>query len=117
MFKTLFKYALGIIVALVIGIVIAAVNLFYFRPWNLNLFYEKVFAETIFNEPELLTGLGLVEQFGIRSHSGKLNDESPAHQKEVLEHWKRDLDQLHQYPLDRQSASQKLSTKILEWFV
>jgi uncharacterized protein (DUF885 family) len=46
-----------------------------------------------------------------------LNDESPAHQQKVLDLWKKDLAQLRQYPLNRQSASQRLSTHVLDWFV
>src|ERR1700694_2396882 len=117
MFKTVLKYLLGVLVAGVIARAILLVNLIWFRPWNLNHFYEKVFAETVFSEPELLSALGLVEQFGITSHNGKLSDESPAHQQKVIDRWKKDLTQLHQYPLDRQSPSQKLSTHVLDWFV
>jgi uncharacterized protein (DUF885 family) len=117
MFRRIFKW-LGVLV--LIGLAILAVflvNLIWFRPWSLNLFYEKVFAEVIFSEPELLTQLGLVEQFGITSHNGKLSDESPAHQQMMIDRWKKDLQQLHEYPLDRQSPSQKLSTRILDWFI
>ncbi len=117
MFKILLKYVLGVVVAVVIAAAILLINLIYFRPWNLNLFYEKVFAETVFNEPELLSSLGLVEQFGITTHNGKLSDESPAHQQAVIDRWKKDLKQLREYPLDRQSPSQKLSTRVLDWFV
>jgi uncharacterized protein (DUF885 family) len=101
----------------VIVIAVFLVNLIWFRPWSLNLFYEKVFAEVVFDHPELLSTLGLVEQFGITSHNGKLDDESPAHQQYEFDRWKRDLTQLRQYPLDRQSPSQKFSTRVLEWFL
>jgi uncharacterized protein (DUF885 family) len=117
MFKVLLKWLLGVVVAIVIAAAILLVNLIWFRPWNLNLFYGKVFAEVIFSEPELLSQLGLVEQFGITGHNAKLSDESPAHQQMVIDRWKKDLTQLHEYPLDRQSASQKLSTHVLDWFV
>ena len=100
MFKTILKYLLGTVIAVVIAVAILLVNLIYFRPWNLNFFYEKVFAETIFTEPELLSQLGLVEQFGITSHNGKLSDESPAHQQMVFDRWKKDLQQLQ----DRKSV-------------
>ena len=115
MLKLLLKYFLGALLAVVIAIGIFLVNAIWFRPWNLNVFYEKVFAETVFREPELLSTLGFAEQFGITSHNGKLNDESPAHQQEQIDRWKRDLAQLREYPLDRQSPSQRLSTHILEW--
>src|SRR3984893_16485147 len=117
MFKRILKWFFTLVLLAVIVIAIFLVNLIWFRPWSLNLFYEKVFGETVFCEPELLTALGLVEQFGITSHNGKLNDESPAHQQKVIDRWKRDLTQLHQYPLDRQSPSQKLSTHVLDWFL
>ena len=115
--KHFLKALLAIAVAVVIAAAVFLINLIWFRPWNLNLFYEKIFAEVIFTEPELLSALGLVEQFGITSHNGKLSDESPAHQQMVIDRWKKDLQQLHQYSLDRQSASQKLSTRVLDWFV
>jgi len=117
MFKRVLKWILGIVVVAIIAIAIFLINLIWFRPWSLNLFYEKVFAETVFSEPELLTSLGLVEQFGYTRHNGKLGDESPAHQQKAIDRFKKDLRQLHEYPLDRQSPSQKLSTHVLDWFL
>jgi hypothetical protein len=89
--KVFLKTLLAILVAIVIAGAIFLTNLIWFRPWSLNPFYEKTFVEVIFNEPELLTSLGLVEQFGITSHNGKLNDASPAHQQAVFDRWKKDL--------------------------
>jgi uncharacterized protein (DUF885 family) len=117
MFKRTLKYFLGVVVAVVIAAAIFLVNLIWFRPWNLNHFYEKVFAEFIFTEPEVLSSLGLVEQFGITGHNGKLGDESPGHQQKIFDRWKKNLAQLHEYPLDRQSPSQRLSTHVLDWFL
>lgn len=117
MFKRILKGLGAITAVFVIAIAIFLINLIWFRPWSLNLFYEKVFAEILFDHPEILSTIGLVEQFGITSHNGKLDDESPAHQQRESDRWKRDLVQLHQYPLPRQSASQKLSTRVLDWFL
>ena len=117
MFKRILKWLGAITAVFVIAIAIFLINLIWFRPWSLNLFYEKVFAEILFDHPEILSMLGLVEQFGITSHSGKLDDESPAHQQREFDRWKRDVVQLHQYPFSRQSASQRLSTRVLDWFL
>jgi uncharacterized protein (DUF885 family) len=117
MLKRVLKWLGALVAVVVIVIAVFLVNLMWFRPWSLNLFYEKVFAEVVFDHPELLSTLGLVEQFGITSHNGKLDDESPAHQQHEFERWKRDLTQLRQYPLDHQSPSQKFSTRVLEWFL
>ena len=62
MFKRILKWLGGIILIAIVLIAVFLINLIWFRPWSLNLFYEKVFAETIFSEPELLSSLGLVEQ-------------------------------------------------------
>jgi len=117
MFKRILKWIGGLILLAIILLGIFLINLIWFRPWSLSLFYEKVFAEVIFSEPELLTQLGLVEQFGITGHNRKLSDESPGHQQMVINRWKKDLQQLHEYPLDQQSPSQKLSTHVLDWFL
>jgi uncharacterized protein (DUF885 family) len=117
MFKRVLKWILGIVAVAIIAIAIFLINLIWFRPWNINYFYEKTFAEVIFSEPELLTSLGLVEQFGYTRHNGKLGDESPAHQQKAIDRFKKDLRQLHEYSLDRQSPSQKLSTHVLDWFL
>src|SRR5437868_5626887 len=117
MFKRILKWTGGIILLALVLLAVFLINLIWFRPWSLNLFYEKVFAETIFSEPELLSQLGLVEQFGFTSHNGNLSDESPAHQQMVIDRWKKDLNQLHEYPLDKQNASQKLSSHVLDWFL
>src|SRR5215472_7270194 len=117
MLKRLLKWLGAIVAVIVIAIAVFLTNLVWFRPWSLNLFYEKVFAEVLFDHPELLSALGLVEQFGITKHNGKLEDESPAHQQREFDRWKRDLAQLREYPLDRQSSSQKLSTRVLDWFL
>jgi len=98
-------------------VAIFLVNLIWFRPWSLNLFYEKVFAQVLFEEPELLSSLGMVEQFGITAHNGKLGDASPAHQQRYFDRGKKNLNDLRAYPLDRQTPSQRLSTHILDWYI
>ena len=117
MFRRILKWTLRIVALLVVVLAIFLINLIWFRPWSLNLFYEKVFAQVLFDEPELLSSLGLVERFGITGHNGKLGDASPAHQQLFFDRAKKNLEDLHAYPLEKQNASQQLSTHILEWFL
>src|SRR5947207_7857690 len=117
MFRRILKWTLRIIAVLVIVLAIFLVNLIWFRPWSLNLFYEKIFAQVLFEEPELLSSLGLVERFGITGHNAKLDDASPAHQQRFFDRAKKNLEDLHAYPVAKQNASQQLSTHILEWFL
>jgi uncharacterized protein (DUF885 family) len=117
MFRRILKWTLRIVALLVILLAIFLVNLIWFRPWSLNLFYEKVFAQVLFEEPELLSSLGLVERFGITGHNGKLGDASPAHQQRYFDRARKNLEDLHAYPLEKQNPSQQLSTHILEWYI
>ncbi|MEY2529692.1 MAG: hypothetical protein QOJ05_1782, partial [Verrucomicrobiota bacterium] len=117
MFRRILKWTLRIVALLVLVAAIFLVNLIWFRPWSLNLFYEKVFAQVLFEEPELLSSLGLVERFGITSHNGKLGDASPAHQQHFFDRAKQNLADLRAYSLERQTPSQQLSTHILDWYI
>jgi uncharacterized protein (DUF885 family) len=117
MFRRILKWALRIVVLLVVVLAIFLINLIWFRPWSLNLYYEKVFAQVLFDEPELLSAIGLVERFGITGHNAKLADASPAHQQKFFDRAKKSLEDLHAYPIEKQTASQKLSTHILEWYL
>ena len=117
MFKRVLKWLGGILLLLLLLAAVFAVNAIWFRPWSLNVFYEKVFIEVLLDEPELLSALGLVEQFGITSHNGKLADVSPEKQLRVMERTKKNLAQLRAYPLAKQTPSQRLSTRILDWFI
>jgi uncharacterized protein (DUF885 family) len=117
MFRRILKWIGGILALLLIVLAIFLINLIWFRPWSLNLFYEKIFAQVLFEEPELLSSIGLVERFGITGHNAKLSDASPAHQQRYFDRAKKNLIDLRSYPLAKQSASQQLSTHILEWYM
>src|SRR5450755_1102166 len=117
MLKRIFKWLLGLVAVVVAVVAVFAINAIYFKPWSLRVFYEKVFLEFAFENPEILTSLGLLEQFGITGHSGKLSDSSVAKEREVMARTKRNLAELRSYPLEKQSASEKLSTHLLDGFL
>src|SRR5215217_5512028 len=103
MFRRILKWIGGIVLLLVVVLAVFVVNVIWFRPWSLNLFYEKVFAQVLFEEPELLSSLGLVERFGITGHNAKLGDASPAHQQRYFDRAKRNLADLRSYPSEKQT--------------
>src|SRR4051794_39252131 len=117
MVKRLLKWLLAIVGVLLLVAIVLAVNAIWFRPWSLNVFYEKVFVEILLDEPELLSTLGIAEQFGYTAHNGKLSDVSPAKERQAMERTKKNLAQLRSYPLERQNASQRLSTRVLDWYI
>jgi uncharacterized protein (DUF885 family) len=117
MIRSILKWVFRIVAILLLVAAVFLINAIWFRPWSLNVFYEKVFVKVLFEEPELLSSLGLVEQFGITGHNAKLSDASPAHQQRYFDRAKENLADLRLYPLERQNQSQRLSTQILEWYI
>ncbi len=112
MFKRLLKWLLRVIAVLFLIAAVFVVNAVWFRPWSLNVFYEKVFIAFMLDNPELLSQIGLVERFGITGHNARLTDESPGYQQRNFERLRRNVADLRSYSLEKQNASQRLSTAI-----
>jgi|GEM_PF-4063702 len=75
---TTFLYLLlALILALIIWFL---VSLVWGKPWHINLFYARVFWKLVFDNPELLTMLGILEKMGIHWHNAKLADASIDHE-------------------------------------
>ncbi|NUM56286.1 MAG: DUF885 domain-containing protein [Candidatus Hydrogenedentes bacterium] len=95
----------------------AAANVIWFKPFSIDVFFERVFIGYVLQDPEMLTDLRLLEQFGITSHNAKLTDASPAFDQKMWEKGKRDLDTLRKYDRAGLSVEQQLSFDILEWYL
>ena len=117
MTKTLPKALAGLLAALLLATAVFAVNLIWFRPFSLNLFYEKVFVSFMLKNPELLTSVGLFESFGYRAHNAHLDDVSVAKGDRDFATWHADLADLKRYDLASQTPDQQLSTRVLAWFI
>ena len=93
------------------------IHVWYFRPFSADIFFERVFIQFAFQEPELLAELGIPRQIGYRGLDDELSDVSPAHVEMVAGLAKRDLDQLHGYDRASLSRSQQLSYDALDWYL
>lgn len=93
------------------------INLIWLRPINIDHFYERVFIELALDNPELLSRLRILEQFGIKFHQRQLADASIDHEKERIEFFKENLATLKEYEREGQTYQQALSYDILTWFL
>jgi uncharacterized protein (DUF885 family) len=110
--------AVGLLIAAgVLAAAVFVVNLVWFRPFSLNLFYEKVFITVALQNPELLTSIGIAEQFGYRRHNAHLDDASVAKADRDIVQWRAQLAELRAYDQAEQSPAQQLSTRVLEYFI
>lgn len=111
------RAALGAAAVIVLAATVFVVNLVWFRPFSLDLFFEKVFIEEALGKPELLTSIGIAEQFGYRRHNAHLDDRSIAKMEQDFARARERLAQLKAYDSAAQSPSQQLSTRVLAWFL
>jgi uncharacterized protein (DUF885 family) len=117
MAKRVVRVVLALLAVLLVGASIFFVNLIWFRPFSLDLFYEKVFAVVALEDPELLSQIGLAEQFGYRAHDRHLRDVSVARTLADQARTRKALADLRAYDPAKQSPSQRLSTRVLTWFL
>ena len=105
---------------LLLGAVAAAalfVNAWYFKPWSIDVFFDRSFIQLALKDPELLTQLRILEGFGLHGHNAKITDASPAHQQETDAWQHASYDTLHRYERATLNTSQQLSYDIFDWFL
>lgn len=110
------KYWLGrsILVLLLLG---AAwlINLIWFKPLSVRLFYDKIFLEIALSNPELVTQLGIPVLYDMSKD--ELTNVSDAAQWEEFNQLKENYETLLSYDIESQSEENQLNTKILSWFL
>lgn len=117
MLRTFFKWLGALLAVALLAAAAFLANLVWFRPFSLNLFYEKAFIVFALENPELLSSLGIAEQFGYRRHNARLDDVSLAKVDHDFALSKGFLADLKAYDLAAQTPAQRLSTRILTWYL
>lgn len=89
----------------------------WFKPWSIRQFYLRVLLPVLFESPETLTVLGILERLKINFHNALLGDASEQHTDKMYARLKRELAVLRSYPRQRQDGATRLSTDILEYYL
>lgn len=116
-FQKFKRISLRILLVLFLGFSVFAVNLIWFKPFFLNHYYTKVFAQFALNNPETISSLGLPVPKWLYHYSDDLNDASDKAMKEDQARVRGYLETLRSYSRSSQSESQLLSTDILDYFL
>jgi uncharacterized protein (DUF885 family) len=115
--KIIGKAFAGLLALLLLIGGVFAVNAWYFKPWSINVFYNRVFIKAALDSPELLTQLHMVEGLGIKGHQSKLDDISPEKQLATLQVFKDELATLHRYDRAGLKGQEALSYDVLDNFL
>ena len=90
---------------------IAVINIIWFRPFSIGIFYEKIFIEFALENPQLLTNMGMKFKYG------ELNDNSPEANDRNFALLEKDYHQLQEYDRAGLQGQEALSYDILDWFL
>jgi uncharacterized protein (DUF885 family) len=90
-------------------------NLIWFKPFNINHFYEKVFVELVLDSPEITTQLGIPIVYDWTKD--ELDDISDTKKWEKFNQAKENYETLLSYDFDSQSPEKQLNTKILKYYM
>lgn len=92
-------------------------NLIWFKPFNVNHFYDRVFLQFALHRPEMLTQIHMLEQFGITFHQSQLDDESQDAETKQIAYLKDSLATLNRYDRSKLSYEQAISYDVFQWFM
>lgn len=100
-------------VLLLVGIAFIA-HEWYARPFFINNYFNRVFIQFIWDKPEMLTSMGILEQIGINGHNARWNDDSVAAADRELEFLEAVMATVDEYDPEKLTESERLSVTVLK---
>lgn len=93
------------------------VHVWYFKPAKIDWFYTRVFAQFALDNPEILTSLRILDQYGLNFTADELSDTSPEAADRQLEKLKADYAVFRSYPREDYEGQERLSYDIWDFFM
>ena len=101
---------------LVAGLAVASMW-FWFTPVGLNNYVNKITLQLTFDSPQILTQLGFIDNTPLDFHSGKLDDQTKAHEDAVLARLRKARAGLDKYGPTGLSGQELITWKTTAWFL
>jgi uncharacterized protein (DUF885 family) len=95
----------------------AASMWFWFTPVGLNNYVNKITLQLTIDSPQILTQLGFIDNTPFDFHSGKLDDQTRAHEEKSLARLRKARAGLDRYGPSGLSGQQLITWKTTAWFL
>ena len=112
--KTFFKRAGLTVAALFVVVASFGAHEWYAKPFFINNYFNRVFIQYIWEKPEMLTSMGILEQLGINGHNAKWSDDSEAAGDRDFEMLQDIMAGVDEYDEARLTEAEILSVKVLK---
>jgi uncharacterized protein (DUF885 family) len=93
------------------------INVIWYKPFDIDDFYERVLVEYGLEQPETLTRFQIWEEYGIDFYNDKLSDLSIEKSQERYKRLEKSFEMLRSYKRSGQTPLQLISTDILDNFL
>jgi uncharacterized protein (DUF885 family) len=114
--RTLFRWSLRLSLALTLLVALFVAHSLWFKPLHIRIFFERVFAEYLFENPEMLSSMRILPGW-LDWYSDDLADASLAFQDRMREKLANDLDTLRRYDRAALDTETQVSYDMLEYFL
>jgi uncharacterized protein (DUF885 family) len=101
---------------LVAGLAVASMW-FWFMPVGLNNYVNKITLQLTADSPQILTQLGFIDNTPFDFHSGRLDDQTKAHEDRALARLRKARAGLDKYGPDGLSGQELITWKTTAWFL
>ena len=112
--KTFFKRAGLTVAALIVLATAFGAHEWYAKPFYINNYFNRAFIQFIWDKPEILTSLGILEQMGMHGHNAKWNDDSEAAGERDYQMLLEILATANEYDPAKLTEDEVLSVKVLQ---
>jgi uncharacterized protein (DUF885 family) len=112
-FKKILKIVAGLLVLAIFLGGVFFVHVWYFKPFDINLFFGRTALQMALESPELLSSIRVLEPMGIDGHNAELDDESLASGDRFINKMKAAHQMLLSYADEDLSPADKLSKDIM----
>ena len=111
--KKFFKIIGGLLLVVVLLASAFFVHVWYFKPYDINLFFGRTAIQFAMDSPETLSSLRVLEGIGIEGHNAELNDASLAAGDRTLENMLAAHETLLSYADEDLSPADKMSKDVM----
>ena len=112
--KTFLKRGGLTVAVLLVSAALFIAHEWYARPFFINNFFNRAFIQYIWDKPETLTALGILEQLRMTGHNAEWNDDSEAANDKNYEFLLGIMATVDEYDPAKLSESEVLSVTVLK---
>lgn len=99
---------------LLLALVYVGYRLAWGKPFTIHQLADRQAVQRLMDDPELLTGIGIIEGGWLDWHSGRLTPVGPERRAAILARDHRFLEQLHRFDRTRLSGTDRVTFDFLE---